>query len=119
MGAVEPLAKHGRRQTREVVGLMSFCLSSSLGHFFHPKNPMIVGGDTWAIEAVRTVDAGVAAWKDGSCHPFGPLVQGGKRSGFPRFRPRRRETAVRETARPFSGVGSPDSFQLPIGQLGG
>ena len=67
---------------------------------------MIVGGDTWAIEAVRTVDAGVAAWKDESCHPFG--------SG------REAKRFARETARRlFSGVGRPDSFQLPTGQLGG
>ena len=82
-------------------GFDEFFLSSSLGHFSTPKNHMIVGGDTWAIEAVRTVDAGVAAWKDESCHPFG--------SG------REAKRFARETARRlFLGLGGLIHFNFPL-----
>ena len=83
-------------------GFDEFFLISKFRYFFPtPKTLWLLGGDTWAIEAVRTVDAGVAAWKDERCHPFG--------SG------REAKRFARETARRlFLGLGGLIHFNFPL-----
>lgn len=78
----------------------------SLGHFSTPKNPMIVGGGymgNWSCQNGWCWSRGLERWK------LPPLWF---REGSEAVRAGNREA-------PFSGVGRPDSFQLPTGQLGG
>ena len=85
-----------------------FCLSSSLGHFSVPKTPMIgTGGIHGQLKLSERLMLESRPGKMEVATPLALWFREGSAAGSPVSVRGGGETAVRETARPFSGVGEP------------